>query len=140
MTMTEMNKTAVPDGWLTTDILEQKERHLLPNEEIRISLHVASKLCFCKPIKSPPYDVTLYSHRNISRVEASNEVILQKSMKKKVSARVLVEVKKEMTESQKADQEVIAKMGLTTNEDILKTLESLNETADILRRYLAVNA
>lgn len=132
-------KNAIPDGWYTQDLPGKAERHLMPNDEIKVGLHVASKLCFCQPIKSPPYDVTLYSHRNISRDDATNEVIL-KRWQKKNSERVVEEVKKEVNMTQKADSEVVAKMGLQTNDDVLKALRKLDETSEALRRYLAVNA
>jgi hypothetical protein len=129
----------VPDGWMTEDFTDRNERHLLPNDEIRLSIHVASKLCFCSP-KKTIHDVTLYSHRNVTRADASNERILKKKVEKKVSERLRVEVQRELSASQVADAVILSAMGLHTVEDVSIALEKMDETADILRRYLALNS
>ena len=129
----------VPDGWTTKDFSDANERHLLPTEAIQLSVHVASNLCFCTQ-KKTIHDVTLYSHRNVTRTEASNERILKKKVEKKVSERLRVEVQKELSATQVADAVILSAMGLKSVEDVRIALEKLDETAGILRRYLAVNS
>jgi hypothetical protein len=78
-------------GWIIEDLPEKLERHQLPTPDNQLSKHVVSKLCFCHPTKEI-YDVTFYSHRNITRAEASNEAIFKKRLKKAVAERIEKEI------------------------------------------------
>lgn len=84
------------DNWVSEELPERNERHFLPQLEERLSVHVVSRLCYCKPVKSYPYDVTVYNHRNLTRIEVSNEIIFQKRLAKKVSERLAKEIEAEM--------------------------------------------
>jgi hypothetical protein len=95
------NTVTIQNDWTTEDLAAKNERHYLPTPETQLSKHVVSKLCFCRPEKSYPYDVTLFTHRNITRVQASEEVIYRKRLAKKVSERLEKEIAAEMAAEKK---------------------------------------